>query len=125
MIYHPTAALMEKGTAGKFKENKPAWVRFPIVLRANQDALAQLPSITAERRKTHHFTETAAGTIHGILAALSPARKGTSMDKKINIRHDAVGLVSIFIPLSSRCFAKRQIVAICIGKRLSFNPLIQ
>jgi GT2 family glycosyltransferase len=55
MIYHTTAALRGKGAAGKFTKNKPAWVLFVTVLRAYRDALARLPSVLAERRKSRHL----------------------------------------------------------------------
>jgi hypothetical protein len=55
MIYHTTAALRGKGAAGKFTKNKPAWVLFVTVLRAYRDALARLPPVLAERRKSRHL----------------------------------------------------------------------
>jgi GT2 family glycosyltransferase len=55
MIYHTAAALRGKGAAGKFTENKSAWVLFLTVLRAYRDAVGRIPSIIGERRKSRNL----------------------------------------------------------------------
>lgn len=55
MGHHAAAALRGRGAAGKFTETGSVWVLFRTVLRAYRDALAQLPAVLAERRKTRHL----------------------------------------------------------------------
>jgi GT2 family glycosyltransferase len=55
MVHHAIAALRGKGFSGKFTEKGSAWALVRTVLRAYRDALAGMPSVLAERRRTRHL----------------------------------------------------------------------